>query len=194
MKNSKILPAQALLAIVATRNLIPGEDAAAYDLLWDELVKLYKPKSFLEQMDVKHLQDTLWEINRLIRIKPQVLNSAWKNALEGLLKSMFEDGIADLDSQYQDKAANQAVAYFNDMDERKKIEIEMAKFNLNIDSVAAKAFIMNIDALDAVERQIQIAMMRAIAIRDRLERDRFGYNSPPRRSPRRIANHHRHID
>lgn len=195
MKNSKALPVQqAQLGIMATRNLIPGEDAAAYDLLWDELVKRYEPGSFLEQMDVKHLQDALWEISRLIRMKPQVLNADWKNALKTLLESMLDDGIADFDAQYEDKAANQAAAYFNDMDERKKTETEMAKFNLNVDSVTAKAFVMNIDALDAIERQIQIATARAFAIRDRLERDSTGYSSSPRRSPRRIANAERLVD
>ena len=186
MKKRTDLPLPQSVSGVGTKNLIPGEDAAAYDLLWGELVKHYKPKSILEQMEVKHLQDALWEINRLIRIKPQVLNSDLKNALQALFESMLDDGIVDLDSEYQNKAASQAAAYFNGIDEKKKIEAEMARFNLNVDSITAKAFVLNIDALDAIERQIQIATVRAYAIRDRLERDR-DRNYFPRRHSRRVA-------
>jgi hypothetical protein len=193
MKKRADLPLPQSVSGVGTKNLIPGEDAAAYDLLWGELVNHYKPKSILEQMEVKHLQDALWEINRLIRIKPQVLNSDLKNALQALLESMLDDGIVDLDSEYQNKAASQAAAYFNGIDEKKKIEAEMARFNLNVDSITAKAFVLNIDALDAIERQIQIATVRAYAIRDRLERDR-DRNYFPRRHSRRVAHDSNAVD
>ena len=59
-----------------------GEDAATYDLLRDELVQHYQPQSILQWMDIKHLQDAIWEIFRLNRMKSAVINCDRKAALK----------------------------------------------------------------------------------------------------------------
>ena len=71
---------QVLLGLMEERNIIVGEDAATYDLLRDELVQHYQPQSILRWMDIKHLQDAIWEIFRLNRMKSAVVNCDRKAA------------------------------------------------------------------------------------------------------------------
>lgn len=184
---------QVLLGLLEDRNIIVGEDAATYDLLRDELVQRYQPQGILQWMDIKHLQDAIWEIFRLNRMKSAVVNCDRKTALKSLLKSMLDDGLPNFDAALFDKAARQAAAYFTDPEAKTKIEADMANYNLDANAIAAKAFVMNMDALEAIDRQIQAATARAFLIRHHLETGDDGAlrSVPSRRRQQRLSDHGR---
>jgi hypothetical protein len=133
-----------------------------------ELYARYAPQTALDEMEVEHLLNTLWEIQRLVRIKPQVLNMDRKRALADLVKDVvLNHRVVSVESF--DKANNIADAYFGSDAERKKVEELLARYGLSSDSITAKAFVLNASTLDGIEEQIQLATIRAYAIRKELE-------------------------
>jgi hypothetical protein len=139
-----------------------------YDRLRAELEARYAPATILEQLEVEHLLNTLWEIQRLVRIKPQVVNIDRKRALTELIQqTVFNHRLVRAEDI--DQASNLAGAYFGAEDERKKVEELLARFGLNEDAVIAKAFVLNAAALEGIEVQIQLATARAYTIHAQLE-------------------------
>jgi hypothetical protein len=150
------------------RNVLPGEDAALYDRLRAELNARFAPETILEELEVEHLLNTLWEIQRLVRIKPQVVNIDRKRALADLLQhTLFNHRISR--AQDVEEAGDLASAYFGSDDEREEVEQLLARFGLNADAVIAKAFVLNAATLEGIEGQIQLATARAYTIQAQLE-------------------------
>jgi hypothetical protein len=150
------------------RNVLPGEDPDLYDRLRAELEARYAPATILEELEVDHLLNTLWEIQRLVRIKPQVVNIDRKRALTELIQqTVFNHRLVRAEDI--DQASNLAGAYFGAEDERKNVEELLARFGLNEDAVIAKAFVLNAAALEGIEVQIQLATARAYTIHAQLE-------------------------
>jgi hypothetical protein len=106
---------------------------------------------------------------------------------------MLDNGLPNFDAALFDKAASQAAAYFTDPEAKTKIETDMAKYNLDASTIAAKAFVMNMEALEAIDRQIQAATARAFFIRHHLETGDDGAlgRVPSRRAQHRLSDHGR---
>ena len=83
---------QEIRSLVATRHILPTEDAKRYDFLFSALAEKFQPKDVLGWLDLKKLQDLMWDYFRLSRIKPEILNSERKDALASLLRSTGGSG------------------------------------------------------------------------------------------------------
>jgi hypothetical protein len=169
------------------RNVLPGEDVALYDGLRAELEARYAPQTILEEMEVDHLLNTLWEIRRLVRIKPQVLNIDRKRALVELIQqTLFNHQVVSVDDI--EKGNVLAGSYFGSEDEREKIEKVLARFGLDDDAITAKAFVMNAATLEGIENQIQLATARAFVLQGQLETIATRRNQSEQKKPLRLTN------
>ena len=150
------------------RNLLPGEDVTAYDRLRADLVDRYAPQSILEEMELEQLLATIWDIMRLVRLKPQVLNIDRKRALADLIRTLLFSSSA-FRVQDIDEADRMAAAYFTDESMKSEIDSLLAHHGLNGDSITAKAFAFNTETLQAIEQQITLASGRAYVMHGRLQ-------------------------
>src|SRR3954449_3872770 len=105
-------------ALYSETNVLPGEDAALYERIRSELVERYRPQSLLDDWEVQALLDTMWEVMRLSRAKPQILSIDRKRALVRLVQTtLMSPTIVKADEM--EKSNRLACAYFTDENERK---------------------------------------------------------------------------
>jgi len=126
----------------------------------------------MQWLDVKKLQDLIWEQQRLSRIKPGVIDSAQKRALSSLLLSMTNETRLDYTpSGNVTRAEESTIDWFSDSVAKKKLEEQLGRFSYSQDTIDAMAFVEQIDALLAVDKMQMSAEMQQAAIRARLEEE-----------------------
>lgn len=158
--------------LVSERHILSSEDPRRYDALFDCLAKHFRPRTLMQWLDVKKLQDLIWEQQRLSRIKPGVIDSAQKRALSSLLLSMTNETRLDYTpSGNVTRAEESTIDWFSDSVAKKKLEEQLGRFSYSQDTIDAMAFVEQIDALLAVDKMQMSAEMQQAAIRARLEEE-----------------------
>jgi hypothetical protein len=62
--------------------VLSSESVAAYDKMMLRFIECFMPRDFMEQMLIKHLTDSTWEINRYTRHKPMQMERKFNQLLE----------------------------------------------------------------------------------------------------------------
>jgi hypothetical protein len=77
------------LALLPKLPLLITESADEFDALSDAFEREIKPRGLIEQMYVHDISSIVWEILRLRRCKVVIINSAFRGALQNLLKKLL---------------------------------------------------------------------------------------------------------
>jgi hypothetical protein len=159
--------------LVSERHILSSEDPRHYDDLFDCLAMHFRPRNLMQWLDVKKLQDLIWEQQRLNRIKPGIIDSAKKRALSSLLLSMTNEMRLDYTpSGNVARAEDSAVDWFTDPVAKKKLEEQLGRFGYSQDIIDAMGFIERMDALMALEKMKMSNAAQQFALRGRLEDER----------------------
>src|SRR6266516_2001725 len=77
------------LTLLPKLPLLITESADEFDALRDAFKQEIKPRGIIEQMYVHDISSIVWEILRLRRCKVVIINSAFRSALQDLLKQLL---------------------------------------------------------------------------------------------------------
>src|SRR6266513_2901731 len=82
-------------ALLPKLPLLITESADEFDALRDAFEREIKPQGIIEQMYVHDISSIVWEILRLRRCKVVIINSAFRSALQSLLKQLLRQSGQD---------------------------------------------------------------------------------------------------
>src|SRR6476620_6303570 len=108
------------LALLPKLPLLITESADELGALCDAFEREIKPRGIIEQMYVHDICSIVWEILRLRRCKVNIINAAFRAALQGLLAQLlrepgpFEDYVGDEEEEL-------AHAWFTDKESQKRV-------------------------------------------------------------------------
>jgi len=126
------------LALLPKLPLLITESADEFDALRDAFKQEIKPRGIIEQMYVHDICAIVWEILRLRRCKVIIINSAFRSALQNLLKQLSR-----LPGQYEYQVEGEAEAlahsWFTDQEAKKQVSEILSRFDLDESAIEAEA-------------------------------------------------------
>jgi hypothetical protein len=149
-KRSKLLqdiPSE-IRPLVTERNILACEDPKDYDNLLAALVKSFNPKGAMQWLNLKRLQDLLWEQLRMSRIKPGILESIQRKAVMSLLDSLPRQAKAAISNtgDYFSVEDHSASWFLNEA-AKEHIEQVFELLNYSQNTIDAMAFVGRMDEL-----------------------------------------------
>jgi hypothetical protein len=141
------------LTLLPKSPLLITESADEFDALRDAFEREIKPHGIIEQMYVHEISSIVWEILRLRRCKAVIINSAFRSALQNLLKQLLrEPGQYEYD--VQDEAEALAQAWFTDQEAKKRVSELLSRFELDESAIEAEAIRRSSSDLELLDRML----------------------------------------
>src|SRR5262247_3909193 len=141
------------LTLLPKLPLLITESAEELDALRDAFEREIKPRGIIEQMYVHDICSIVWEILRLRRCKVVIINSAFRSALEDLLKQLLrQPGQSEYD--VGDEAEALAQAWFTDQEAKKQVSEILARFDLDESAIEAEAIRKSSADLELLDRML----------------------------------------
>src|SRR5215831_7896005 len=142
-----------VLALLPKLPLLISESADEFDALRDAFEREIKPRGIIEQMYVNDISSIVWEILRLRRCKVVIINSAFRNALEGLLEQLISrPGVFGINLELEAKALAQA--WFTDKEAKKEVSELLSRFELDETAIEAEAIRKSSSDLELLDRML----------------------------------------
>jgi hypothetical protein len=136
--------------------LIAGEDAAAYKELLARMTEAVGPANIIDEISVRNLVYLVWDVLRLRRLKANYLQAAAHKGLEEILMQRPDHELvvfyhaADLARRWARR----------EPDAIKEVNKFLAKNGLTIDSIMAQTLVLNLDAIERIDRMSALAEAR----------------------------------
>ena len=141
------------LALLPKLPLLITESADEFDALRDAFKQEIKPRGIIEQMYVHDICAIVWEILRLRRCKVIIINSAFRSALQNLLKQLSR-----LPGQYEYQVEGEAEAlahsWFTDQEAKKQVSEILSRFDLDESAIEAEAIRRSSSDLELLDRML----------------------------------------
>ena len=141
------------LALLPKLPLLITESADEFDALRDAFEREIKPRGIIEQMYVHDICAIVWEILRLRRCKVIIINSAFRSALQNLLKQLLR-----LPGQYEYQVEGEAEAlahsWFTDQEAKKQVSEILSRFDLDESAIEAEAIRRSSSDLELLDRML----------------------------------------
>jgi hypothetical protein len=141
------------LALLPKLPLLITESADEFDALRDAFEQEIKPRGIIEQMYVHDICAIVWEILRLRRCKVIIINSAFRSALQNLLKQLLR-----LPGQYEYQVEGEAEAlahsWFTDQEAKKQVSEILSRFDLDESAIEAEAIRRSSSDLELLDRML----------------------------------------
>src|SRR6476660_7663052 len=118
------------LALLPKSPLLITESADEFEALRDAFEQEIKPRGIIEQMYVHDISSIVWEILRLRRCKAVIINSAFRSALENLLKQVLRQP-RQPEYQVEGEAQTLAQSWFTDQEAKKEVSEILGQFELD---------------------------------------------------------------
>jgi hypothetical protein len=112
------------------------ESAEEFERLHDSLIEELKPRGALERYLVADMAGKMWEIRRLHRVKPSLINSAFRRAIKDLFDWLYQP---EQIGGFETKRHELAGQWFTDERIKKQISQVLAQFNLDEHAIEAHA-------------------------------------------------------
>ena len=141
------------LALLPKLPLLITESAEEFDALRDAFEREIKPRGIIEQMYVHDICSIVWEILRLRRCKVIIINSAFRSALENLLKQLLRQP-GQYEHEVRDEAQDLAHAWFTDQEAKKQVSEILSRFDLDESAIEAEAIRRSSAELELLERML----------------------------------------
>jgi hypothetical protein len=139
--------------------MLSSESADDFKALREALEDEIKPRGIIERMIVAEISNIVWEIRRLRRFKPAIINMAIMSALQDLLKPLLSepDDFADRAGQ---KADSLSRGWFTDPQAKKEVLEILATFQLDESAIEAEAFRRSSADIERIDRMLASAEAR----------------------------------
>jgi len=141
------------LTLLPKLPLLITESADEFNALRDAFEREITPRGIIEQMYVHDISSIVWEILRLRRCKVVIINSAFRSALQDLLKQLLrQPGQSEYDMG--DEAEALAQAWFTDQEAKKQVSEILAGFDLDESAIEAEATRRSSSDLELLDRML----------------------------------------
>jgi hypothetical protein len=141
------------LALLPKLPLLITESADEFDALCDAFEQEIKPRGIIEQMYVHDISSIVWEILRLRRCKVVIINSAFRSALQNLLKQLLTQP-GQYEYEMEDEAEALAQAWFTDQEAKKQVSEILGRFDLDESAIEAEAIRRSSSDLELLDRML----------------------------------------
>jgi hypothetical protein len=141
------------LTLLPKLPLLITESADEFDALRDAFEQDIKPHGIIEQMYVHDISSIVWEILRLRRCKAVIINSAFRSALENLLKQLLRQP-GQYEYEVEDEAEALAQAWFTDKEAKKRISELLSRVELDESAIEAEAIRRSSSDLELLDRML----------------------------------------
>jgi hypothetical protein len=139
------------LTLLPKLPLLITESADEFDALRNAFDQEIKPRGIIEHMYVHDISAIVWEILRLRRCKVIIINSAFRSALQDLLKQLLRQP----DQYYvDDEAQALAHAWFADQEAKKQVSEILSRFGLDESAIEAEAIRRSSADLELLDRML----------------------------------------
>jgi hypothetical protein len=133
--------------------LLITESADEFDALRDAFEREIKPRGIVEQMYVHDICSIVWEILRLRRCKVVIINSAFRSALQNLLKQVLRQP-GQYEYDVEDEAEALAQAWFTDQEAKKRVSELLSRMELDESAIEAEAIRRSSSDLELLDRML----------------------------------------
>jgi len=138
------------VVLVPKVTLLMTESAKEFASLCASLSREMKPRGIIEQTYVDDFATILWEIRRLRRCKAVIINTAFRPALENLLRQLMRPPGLSLD----DRVNALALAWFSDPQCRDEVTEKLREFHLDDFAIEAEAIRISARDLEPLDRMV----------------------------------------
>jgi hypothetical protein len=139
--------------------ILLNESREAYDQLRASIIETIEPKNTYEWMWVKSLLTYGWEERRLGKMKADLVNLTWKEAVRKILESLLPGDLAERCRVARDRADG-----FFGPEGRERVMTILKRHKLTEDAIAAQSLTLRLPELEIIDRQLQRACLLRIAI------------------------------
>jgi hypothetical protein len=136
------------------------ESLQAFERIYNELHDEIQPSGAIERM---YVEDTAWltfEIQRIRRIKGSLLNTAFRQGLENLLKQLLSREDFENHLDHEQAAEDFARRWFDEKEVKAMVSELLDQFQLDEAAIEAEAFRLQAEELERTERMLASAMAR----------------------------------
>src|SRR5215467_7319275 len=141
------------LTLLPKLPLLITESPDEFDAVRDAFEREIKPRGIIEQMYVHDVSSIVWEILRLRRCKVVIINSAFRSALQTLLRQLLrQPGQSEYD--VGDEAEALAQAWFTHQEAKKQVSEILAGFDLDESAIEAEAIRRSSSDLELLDRML----------------------------------------
>jgi hypothetical protein len=141
------------LTLLPKSPLLITESADEFDALRDAFEREIKPRGIIEQMYVQDICAIVWEILRLRRCKAVIINSAFRSALQNLLKQLLRQP-GQYECEVEDEAQTLAQAWFTDQGAKKRVSELLSRVELDESAIEAEAIRRSSSDLELLDRML----------------------------------------
>jgi hypothetical protein len=141
------------LTLLPKSPLLITESADEFDALRDAFEREIKPHGIIEQMYVHDISSIVWEILRLRRCKAVIINSAFRSALQSLLKQLLRQP-GQYEYEVEDEAQTLAHAWFTDQEAKKQVSELLSRVKLDESAIEAEAIRRSSSDLELLDRML----------------------------------------
>jgi hypothetical protein len=141
------------LTLLPKLPLLITESADEFDALRDAFKQEIKPRGIIEQMYVHDISSIVWEILRLRRCKVVIINSAFRSALQSLLKQLLRQP-GQSEYHVEGEAEALAQAWFTDQEAKKQVSELLSRVKLDESAIEAEAIRRSSSDLDLLDRML----------------------------------------
>ncbi len=138
------------VVLVPKVTLLMTESAKEFASLCASLSREMKPRGIIEQTYVDDFATILWEIRRLRRCKAVIINTAFRPALENLLRQLMRPPGLSLD----DRVNALALAWFSDPQCKDEVTEILREFHLDDFAIEAEAIRISARDLEPLDRMV----------------------------------------
>jgi hypothetical protein len=150
---SEKIPRRNELALIPKLPLLITESADEFDALRCALEREIKPQGIIERIYVNDIISIVWEILRLRRCKVNMINAAFRSALQNLLAPLLREP-----GQFEDYVGNEAQElaqeWFTDKEAKKKISEILSRYELDESAIEAEAIRRSSSDLELLDRML----------------------------------------
>jgi hypothetical protein len=141
------------LALLPKSPLLITESADEFEALHAAFEREIKPRGIIEQMYVHDISSIVWEILRLRRCKAVIINSAFRSAVQNLLKQLLRQP-GQYEYEVEDEAEALAQAWFTDQEAKKQVSEILGRFDLDESAIEAEAIRRSSSDLELLDRML----------------------------------------
>jgi hypothetical protein len=141
------------LTLLPKLPLLITESADEFDALRDAFEQEIKPRGIIEHMYVHDISSIVWEILRLRRCKVVIINSAFRSALQNLLKQVLRQP-GQYEHDVEGEAQILAQSWFTDQEAKKQVSEILSGFDLDESAIEAEAIRRSSSDLEVLDRML----------------------------------------
>jgi hypothetical protein len=140
------------LALLPKLPLLITESADEFDALRDAFEQEIKPRGIIEHMYVHDMSSIVWEILRLRRCKVNIINAAFRSALQHLLAQFLREP-GPFENYLGDESEGLAQKWFTNKEVKKRVSDILNRF-LDESAIEAEAIRQSSADLELIDRML----------------------------------------